>query len=167
MMEGQVNLGPQSKRWSCHVCGLHLSSKQRLQTHISSKHPSAVLPDNLRTDRGLYKAYELDHSLPVPKRTKIRHQSAADHTSRNPTVETVPQLSEELYEHSNVLSEHNISHTIEFDKTINAESSQEKCMAVLTYMSKMRLTGTASDQLIRLLNICGNLDLSKDEISNS
>ncbi|KAH3755223.1 hypothetical protein DPMN_189913 [Dreissena polymorpha] len=130
---------------------------------MRSKHPSADMPDDLLTDRGSYKAYEFDTSLPVPKRTKIRHQSRADHKPRDPPVETVTQQSEDLYEPSNEGPESNSSLTT--DGTII--SSQDKCSAVLTYISKMRLTGTASDQLIRLLNICGSVDLSKEDVKQT
>ena len=46
----------------------------------------------------------------------------------------------------------------EFENDDNNAPIREKCMAVLAYMNKMKLTSTASEQLLRLLKFIGGVE---------
>lgn len=122
-----------------------------------------VLSDYLQNDRGMYKMYDIDESMPVPKRTKIRHQSG---TGANNQSEAVTKHIEPVHKQCERIVDATIDMPLgacaspEMDEcSKNGDSSQEKCLAVLSYISKMRLTGSASEQLIRLLNIFGNAEI--------
>ena len=103
--------------------------------------------------RGLYKRYEVDESVPVPNRTKNRH-------NQQPNIQQQGSNAEEdclfpMCIHDNSPPE-NLGN--EFENDYNGAPIREKCIAVLAYMNKMKLTSTAFEQLLRLLKFIGGVE---------
>ncbi|XP_046565271.1 uncharacterized protein LOC124273980 [Haliotis rubra] len=57
------------KTYICQICGKMLSRKQRILTHLNSRHKKSPL-------KRVYNRYKSDSTVPVPKRTIMRHQDS-------------------------------------------------------------------------------------------
>ncbi|KAH3894571.1 hypothetical protein DPMN_018728 [Dreissena polymorpha] len=134
--------------WACTICGQILSRKQRLQTHMERKHPE-IINDFDGQVRGPYKRYEVDETAPVPKRTRMRHNS-------EPQFEH-SRLEEDCHAEQDCSDGYGAADTMNNqDTTASSHCDRDKYMAVLSYVNKMKLSATASENLIRLLKLLVN-----------
>lgn len=207
--------------WTCGICGVKLSRKQRLISHYEAIHPTESMPEELRYKKRKYKEYVTDPSAPVPKRTLMRQKATdtdpehEDIVSDNDlgndpcisrdnceamqvqyhndseiqchidsefmwdstvTISDSPisdpdnicaenYIEENISEsrtssntHGDSCQEHSTSAPSEgvcetVNKDVKLNDIEEKCMAILSYISKFKLTGIASEHLLRLLKL--------------
>ena len=81
--------------------------------------------------QGLYKRYEVDESVPVPKRTKIRH-------NQQPNIQQQASNAEELF--PMCIDDNNPPENLDngFENDDNGAPIRDKCMAILAFINKMK-----------------------------
>ncbi|KAH3864909.1 uncharacterized protein LOC127870222 [Dreissena polymorpha] len=137
-------------KFGCSICGKQLSRPQRLVTHMESKHPDqqSLLPELAGRKRGMYKQYEIDDAASVPERTKYRK---LDGNQSQPTQYESMQCQEDTK--CDTEKVHDVA------ETSKDAPRNEQYMAILAYVNKMKLSGSAAEHLLRLIDVLGNASL--------
>ena len=78
-----------------------------------------------------YEGYEVDETLPVPKRTKIRH-------NQQPNIQQQASNTEELF--PMCIDDNNPPENLDngFENDDNGAPIRDKCMAILAFINKMK-----------------------------
>ncbi|XP_060578738.1 uncharacterized protein LOC132735764, partial [Ruditapes philippinarum] len=115
-------------KYECTICGRLLATKQRIFTHLHNKHHKSPL-------KRVYKQYEDNSSIPVPKRTAMRHvrTSARQHLfgnncSSGRELDSIQQLSPRLT--ANTAYNTHCHAEVDFDNvSLERQSSDNSCCA--------------------------------------
>ena len=94
--------------------------------------------------------YDVDEAVPVPKRTLVRRKNTGE--GQGPST---PSPTSTLLDLQSTYDLSPDQHEVNWHRESQSTSQREKRLAILSYINRMKLSGTASEFLIDLLKLLG------------